>query len=60
MTPSEVVAHFGSNIKTAAALDKTETCIRGWLKNGAIPYWSQLAIQTVTNNKLKAVKETAP
>jgi predicted site-specific integrase-resolvase len=54
MTPQQVRKHYGSEIKAAAGIGVSVTTIRNWLAAGKIPKLKQLAIQTLTNNKLKA------
>jgi len=54
MTPKDLIKHFGSDKEAAHALGKTVPCIRQWLAAKHIPHWSQLAIQTITENRLKA------
>lgn len=56
MTPSQLIKFYGDDIRTAAALGKSQKCIQNWVKKSAIPYWSQLAIQAISCNKLKASK----
>ena len=56
MTPAQLLKHFGSVKETAHGLEKSEPCVRKWIMNDKIPYWSQLAIQLITNGKLKARK----
>ena len=53
MTYTELITHFGSEIKAAAALGFSQTAIKNW-SGVDIPRLSQLAIQTLTENKLLA------
>lgn len=57
MNIEQIVKHFGSKAHAAAELGKSIRCIDQWDKSKKIPYWSQLAIQALTNNKLKADKK---
>lgn len=54
MTPQEVRKHYGSEIKAASEIGVSVTTIRNWLAAGKVPRLKQLAIQTLTKNKLKA------
>ena len=51
MTYQDCLDHFGSITKFAAAMDMTENGVRNW--RDGIPWKMQLAIQTLTNGKLK-------
>ena len=55
MTHEEVIAHYGDKVKAAAAIGVSVQSVINWSKPGAkIPKLTQLAIQTLTKNKLKA------
>ena len=54
MNLDKVIEHFGGLTKTAAALSVTEQTIRNWIKANEIPRMAQLAIETLTKNKIKA------
>lgn len=53
MTYEQLMAHYGSEIKTAASTGFSLTTVRNWATTG-IPRISQLAIQTLTENTLVA------
>lgn len=53
MTAAEVVTYYGNKVKAAAALGVHPVTITNWGKS-KIPALKQLAIQTLTKNKLKA------
>jgi len=54
MTPKDLTDFFGSEIKVAAAIGVSHQAVRKWIANNSIPRMTQLAIQTITKNKLKA------
>jgi hypothetical protein len=54
MTPKELIQHFGDDHQAAHSLGKTVPCIRQWVALKKIPYWSQLAIQALTDGVLLA------
>ena len=54
MTPIDVVTHYGSKIKVAAAVGVSITTVENWLKRGKLNKLTQLAIQTLTEGALKA------
>jgi uncharacterized protein YjcR len=55
MTFNEAYEHYGkSYTKLAASLGVTENTIRNWKRDDKIPHMAQLAIQTLTDGKLKA------
>ena len=53
MNHQDLINYFGSEMKTAAYLDMSHTAVRNWT-NIPIPRLTQLAIQTLTKNKLLA------
>lgn len=57
MTPKQLIEYFGSEVKVAAAVGVSQQAVRVWRKNESIPRITQLAIQTLTKNKLVADKE---
>jgi DNA-binding transcriptional regulator YiaG len=54
MKIKDAIYTFGSKTKLAAELGVTEMTIRNWEKADSIPRVAQLAIQTLSKNKLKA------
>lgn len=54
MTPIDVVNHYGSKIKVAAAVGVSITTVENWLKRGKLNKLTQLAIQSLTKGALKA------
>jgi hypothetical protein len=54
MTPQEVTNYYGNKIKAAAEIGVSLQTIHNWFSENKIPRLSQLAIQTLTKNKLKA------
>jgi DNA-binding transcriptional regulator YiaG len=54
MKIKEAIETYGGKTKLAAELGVTEMTIRNWEKADAIPRMAQLAIQTLSKNKLKA------
>ena len=56
MTINELITYYGSELKSAASIEVSVTTVRRWIKDDAIPYHMQLAIQTLTKNKLRATK----
>lgn len=57
MTPQQVVKHFGTQRKAAAALDLTQPTISNWVIRGRVPAGAQLRVQAATRGKLKADRE---
>ena len=53
MTPQQLVDHFGSPTKAAAAIDVTSQTVLNWLEKGVIPTNAQKAIAYDTRGKLK-------
>lgn len=53
MTPQELVNHFGSPTKAAAAIDVTSQTVLNWIDKGVIPMNAQKAIAYDTRGKLK-------
>lgn len=53
MKPKNVISHFGSVTKAAAALDLTPQTINRWVKESSIPLNSQKAIAWDTEGALK-------
>lgn len=56
MDMKQAKEYFGSEAAIAVALKKSQRSIENWKKKG-IPWVVQLAIQALTNNKLKADKK---
>ena len=54
MKPKDAVNYYGNQTKVAAAIGVTEQSVRNWIKADRLPKMVQLALQTLTNNKLKA------
>lgn len=53
MDLDQVIAHFGTQEKAAAALDMTQGSISAWRKSG-IPVPRQFQIEVLTDGALKA------
>ena len=60
MTYEQLIAHFGSQVKAASALDLKQPSISLWKERGGIPFERQCHIQLVTGGVLKASREHAP
>jgi predicted transcriptional regulator len=46
MTPTELIKHYGSQVKTAKALGVSRAAVQKWVKQGRIPpvrYWHVMA-----------------
>jgi transposase len=54
MKINEIIEHYGNRLKAAAEIGVSITTIDNWVNNDKVPRLSQLAIQTLTKNKLKA------
>lgn len=54
MTIDEVLKHYDNEIKAAANIGVSLQTIMNWKANKKIPRMAQLAIQTLTKNKLRA------
>ena len=54
MSPNEIIEYYKTKVKAAAELGVTEQTIKNWEANGEVPRLVQLAVQTLTKNKLKA------
>jgi hypothetical protein len=54
MKTEDLVKHYGSYTKAAAAAGVTENTVRNWGRKNEIPRVQQLAYQLLSNNKLKA------
>lgn len=54
MTIDEVIAHYGSNVKAAEALDITTQAISSWRKYGRVPFNTQYRIETLSGGALVA------
>jgi hypothetical protein len=59
MTPQDVIAHFGTQVKTAQALGIKQSSIAGWIKKGEVPEGRQYQIQLLTGGKLQAERKAA-
>lgn len=57
MTPQDLVTYYKTRVKAAAEIGVTEQTIKNWVVSNNIPRLAQLAIQTLTKNKLKADSE---
>ena len=53
MKPNDLISHFGSPTKAAAAIDVTAQTILNWIEKGVIPMNAQKAISYDTKGKLK-------
>jgi hypothetical protein len=56
MTVDEVIKFYGNEVKSAANVGVSVQTVYNW-KTSGIPRLTQLAIQTLTKNKLKADQE---
>ena len=54
MTPQQVINHFGTQTKTAEALNCGQSTVAGWLEQGYIPDGRQAQIQLLTGGLLTA------
>ena len=54
MKPNEVIEFYGNMAKAAGYINVSEQTIRNWVNADSIPKMAQLAIQTLTKDKLKA------
>jgi hypothetical protein len=54
MLIQELYDHFGSWARLCRDLEFGSTTYQNWLKNGCIPYTTQLLIEKKTNNKFLA------
>ena len=52
MTYDQVLQHFGTQVKIAAALEMTQGSVSAW--EGIVPPFRQLQIERVTGGKLVA------
>lgn len=59
MTPSDLLAHFGSQTAIARALGCSQPSVNEWFKDGSVPEGRQYQVQLATNGKLKADKPAA-
>jgi hypothetical protein len=56
MNAHQLVKFYGNEVKAAAGVGVSQQSIRNWLKINAVPEVYQLAIQSLTDGKLKADK----
>jgi DNA-binding transcriptional regulator YdaS (Cro superfamily) len=54
MTPQQAIAHFGTQVKLAEALDIRQGSVSEWVIAGKVPWLRQLHIEKITRGKLKA------
>jgi len=59
MTTQDLINHFGTQAKAAAALGIKQPSIAGWVANGKIPEGRQYQIQILTGGVLKADQQKA-
>ena len=57
MTPSEVVAHFGSVRRVTETLGITQQAFSNWQRRGYIPLGRQYELQILTGGRLVAERE---
>lgn len=60
MKPADVVAYFGTQVKTAEALNMTQGSVSSWFRRGAVPPLRQIQIERVTGGALKADPTSVP
>lgn len=58
MTPTEVVAHFGSVRAVTEALGITQQAYSRWLQQGRVPRGRQYELQILTGGRLQAERPT--
>lgn len=54
MTPKQLIDHFGTPAKAAAARGLDRQIVHGWQKRKSIPIEQQIAYEVVTDGKLRA------
>ena len=54
MTPHQLIKHYGSAAKAAAALGTDRQVVHGWKKRGSIPLDQQCRYEVLTEGKLIA------
>lgn len=54
MNYQQVIRHFGTQVKTAAALGITQSTVSAW--RGTVPARYQYQIEVITDGKLRADK----
>lgn len=54
MTPNQLIKHYGSAAKAAAALGADRQIVHGWKKRGSIPLDHQCTYEVLTDGKLRA------
>lgn len=59
MTPQEAIAHYGTQVRLAAALGIKQPAVAGWVKSGHIPPVRQYQIQVASRGRLRADKGAA-
>lgn len=57
MTYNELIDHYGNQMKAAAAIGVSLNAVKKWAAQDRVPRLTQLAIQTVSKNKLRADEE---
>jgi hypothetical protein len=58
MKPLELISHFGTQVKTAAALGVTQGTVSAWNGKGEVPILRQMQAELITEGVLKADRET--
>ena len=53
MKPIELVRHYGTQVRAAAALGVSQPTISGWIVSGQMPPLRQYQAQRLTRGKLK-------
>jgi DNA-binding transcriptional regulator YdaS (Cro superfamily) len=54
MKYQDLINYYGSEMKAAVGIGVSQATVNNWKRKEAIPQLKQLAIQTLTKNKLKA------
>jgi DNA-binding transcriptional regulator Cro len=52
VTPTQVVAHFGSQKATAAAIGLSQPSVCNWVRRGHVPVISQIRLHAITAGAL--------
>lgn len=57
MKIDQLLEHYGSAIKIAAAHDYSVTAVKAWISNERVPYAAQCVIEVETKAQFKASKD---
>ena len=57
MKPTDLISHFGTQEKTAAALGVTQGTVSAWHSRGEVPILRQMQAERITDGALKADPE---